>query len=299
LKDMMVNDKNIILGKFKSVKKHVDELAALKGKNEDIVLKLKKKTEIEQKRYNTSNKALTDSQNKVKQQFEQLNQIISLEKLDNLVSSTRDSMKGSWTTPGLKNAMKIFFDGVQDIVDDANKSIDLSNRLISSVYTRFSEDSGHEKLNPPEFLIKKHVSDMEKLHIEADEYRNSSLTTMTEQSFVIKSFFITLVSQARNIFFVMNKEASQWQKTALAPLNKQLKSDKQEVTKRLEQLKKISGSKESIEEQAKKTKQTAVMYFNQVKEIDQIIAVMEGKKVEPKKEVNNKETAPEQKASAA
>ncbi|MBF0264910.1 MAG: dynamin family protein [Gammaproteobacteria bacterium] len=283
LKDMMVNDKNIILGKFKSVKKQVDELAALKGKNEDIVVKLRKKTDIEQKKYNNSNAVMTDSQKKVKQQFDQLNQIISLEKLDNLVSSTRDSMKGSWTTPGLKNAMKIFFDGVQDITEDANKGIELANRLISSVYTRFGEESGYEKLNAPGFSIKKHVEDMVKLHLEAEDYRNSSLTTMTEQSFVIKSFFITLVSQARNIFFIMNKEASEWQKTALSPLNKQLKSHKNEVTKRLDQLKKISESKESIEEQGKRIKQTAVLYFNQVKEVDQMIATMEGKKVEGKK----------------
>ncbi len=278
LKEIMVNDKNIILEKFKSVKSHVDELSSSRGKNEDIVKQLLEKTRLEQGNYKKNMDIMSDSRKKIDNQFKQLVNIISLDKLDQLVSTTRDSMKGSWTTPGIKEAMKIFFEGIQTITDESGKQVDLTNRLIGSVYKRFSDESGYNLLNAPSFQISKHIDEVEKLHKEADEYRTSAKTTMTEQSFVIKNFFITLVSQARNIFFIFNQEVHEWQKSTLSPLAKQLKSQKNEVNKRVEELKQISESKQSIDVQVKKTKQEALLYFTQVKEIDGLIAVMEGKK---------------------
>jgi Dynamin family len=276
LKDIMLNDKHIIVDKFKTVKKRVDELSAMSGRSTEMVQKLLQKTREDQNLFQQNVENLKISKQKLLTQKKQLFSIISLDKLDLLVTKTRDSMKGSWTTPGLKNAMKIFFDGIQTMTDETEKQVELSNRLIQSVYKRFSEDTGYSILNAPEFDIEKHLQEVEKLHQEADDYRNSSVTTMTEQSFVIKNFFITLVSQARNIFFLLNREADEWHKTSLSPLSKQIKIHKTELSSRMEQLKQISDSKQTIESQVKKVKQEALQYFTEVKELDQIIMVMAG-----------------------
>jgi len=276
LKGIMLNDKNIIVDKFKRVKKQVDELSAMSGRSGDMVQKLLEKTRLDQNAFQQNMESLKASKLKLATQKKQLFSIISLDKMDLLVTKTRDSMKGSWTTPGLKNAMKIFFEGIQSMTDETEKQVELSNRLVSSVYKRFSEDTGYSVLNAPEFDIKKHLDEVEKLHDEADDYRNSTLTAMTEQSFVIKNFFITLVSQARNIFFLLNREAEEWHKASLIPLSKQLKVHKAELSNRMEQLKQISESKQTIESQVKKVKTEALQYFTEVKELDQILLVMDG-----------------------
>jgi len=272
----MLNDKQIIVGKFKTVKKRVDELSSMSGRSGEMVQKLLQKTRADQNVFQENMESLKASKLKLATQKKQLFSIINLDKLDELVTTTRDSMKGSWTTPGLKNAMKIFFDGIQTLTDETEKQVELSNRLIQSVYKRFSEDTGYSVLNAPDFDIKKHLEEVDKLHEEADDYRNSTLTTMTEQSFVIKNFFITLVSQARNIFFLLNREAEEWYKASLIPLSKQLKVHKAELSNRMEQLKQISESKQTIESQVKKVKKEALQYFTEVKELDQIILVMDG-----------------------
>ncbi len=276
LKDIMLNDKNIVLDKFKGVKKRVDELNSMSGRSGDMVKKLLHKTKKEQTLFQSNMENLNTSKQKLEIQKKQLFSIISLDKLDLLVTKTRDSMKGSWTTPGLKNAMKIFFNGIQSMTDETEKQIELSNRLIQSVYKRFSEDTGYSPLKAPMLVISHHLEEVEKLHAEADDYRNSTLTTMTEQSFVIKNFFITLVSQARNIFFLLNREADEWHKASLIPLGKQTKIHKNELKEKMEQLKQINDSKQTIEFQVKKIKKQALQYFTEVKEIDQIIRVMSG-----------------------
>ena len=277
LRELMISDKQIVLEKFKTVKKRVDDLGALSGKSDDMVQKLLQKTKQEQDRYQHNMDSLKASKEKLTIQKKQLFSIVSLDKLDLLVTSTRDSMKGSWTTPGLKNAMKLFFDGIKKMTDESHKQIELSNQMIQTIYKRFSEDTGYTLLKSPVFTIDKHIEEFNKLYEEAEAYRTSTLTTMTEQSFVIKNFFITLVSQARNIFFLLNREADEWHKSALVPLMKQLKMHKKELNARIDQLKQISESRQNIETQVKKVKQEALQYFTEVKEIDQIIAVLDGK----------------------
>jgi GTPase SAR1 family protein len=276
LKAIMQNDKHIIVDKFKIAKKRVDELSAMRGRSAEMVQKLLQKTRADQTVFQQNMESLKASKLKLVTQKKQLFSIISLDKMDLLVTKTRDSMKGSWTTAGLKGAMRIFFDGIQTMTDETEKQVDLSNRLIHSVYKRFSEDTGYSLLNAPDFDIQKHIDEVDKLHEEADDYRNSTLTTMTEQSFVIKNFFITLVSQARNIFFLLNREAEEWHKASLTPLSKQLKFHKAELSSRMEQLKQISESKQTIESQVNKIKKEALQYFTEVKELDQIILVMDG-----------------------
>jgi septal ring factor EnvC (AmiA/AmiB activator) len=74
---------------------------------------------------------------------------------------------------------------------------------------------------------------------------------MTEQSFVIKKFFISLVSHARSLFFKANQDANTWLKEVMNPLVKQIKEHKITMEKRLETLRRISESRDTLETRIK------------------------------------------------
>ena len=77
------------------------------------------------------------------------------------------------------------------------------------------------------------------------------VTTMTEQSFVIKKFFISLVSHTRSLFFKANQDANAWLKEVMNPLVKQIKEHKATMEKRLETLRRISESRDTLEARIK------------------------------------------------
>jgi chromosome segregation ATPase len=87
---------------------------------------------------------------------------------------------------------------------------------------------------------------MKRLYDQAEEYRDSSVTTMTEQSFVVKKFFISLVSHARDTFFQANQEAETWFKDIMVPLAKHVTEHKQILEQHMETLYKINESKENL-----------------------------------------------------
>jgi len=71
---------------------------------------------------------------------------------------------------------------------------------------------------------------------------------MTEQSFVVKKFFVSMVSHARNIFFRANQDAEDWAGSVMRPLAARIKERKQQLEKRLANLQKIKNSREKLAE---------------------------------------------------
>jgi septal ring factor EnvC (AmiA/AmiB activator) len=74
---------------------------------------------------------------------------------------------------------------------------------------------------------------------------------MTEQSYVTKSFFISLVSHTRSLFFKANQDANTWLKEVMNPLVRQIKEHKTSMEKRLETLRRISESRDTLETRIK------------------------------------------------
>jgi uncharacterized coiled-coil DUF342 family protein len=183
-------------------------------------------------------------------------------------------MTGSWTTHGLKIGMKTFFDGVRSMLTEVDEYSDQLNRLITTVYHKFQAEHGLRGIEPVLYDIDKYVKEMEKLYEEAEAFRNSPVTVMTEQTFVVKKFFITLVSHARNVFFKAHREAESWSKAVMSPLVKQIKAHKEQMDKRLENLRKINESRDTLESRMNELKKSAAVLRKQYDEVNAILKVI-------------------------
>jgi hypothetical protein len=176
---------------------------------------------------------------------------LSLESFDKLIDKTRKEMTGAWTTAGLKRGMEAFFQGARDTMDQVSHSAEQTRNLIRSTYRKFHEEHGLPAMTPKVFSVDQFNMDFHNLLKEAEAFRNSPTMAMSEQSFVIKKFFVSLVSQARSIFFRANQEANAWLKEVMNPLVQQIKDHKRVMEKRLETLRRINESRDTLEARIK------------------------------------------------
>jgi hypothetical protein len=88
--------------------------------------------------------------------------------------------------------------------------------------------------------------ELDMLYQEAEIFRNSPMMAMTEQHFVIRRFFVTLVGRARMIFTTARREVDNWLKTVLDPLGFQIKEHRAQMETRLRELQKISHSRDTL-----------------------------------------------------
>ncbi|MCU7940323.1 MAG: dynamin family protein [gamma proteobacterium symbiont of Bathyaustriella thionipta] len=248
INEMMQESKSILLGQFNSKKKSIQDFSGVGGKNENIIQVLLEKTRKEQAIYHNNAENLQSSRQILSGQHNRLKRIINLDQLDKQVSDARKLMQGSWTTTGMKKSMKSLFDNISSTMNEAAKQTELTNRLVKSIFNRFQNENEDTDIKPKLFSIASYKQEIDTLYQDAEEYRTSVYSTMTEQSFVIKKFFISLVSRARNIYYQLNKDADDWGKRALTPLIRQVKGHKKELHLRLDQLKKAGQSRDSISE---------------------------------------------------
>ena len=271
---MARSSRDLIASRLIDATKQLKELKNLSGKNEDVISHLMKKTREEQATYHKSVESFQANKKVYTDKHTALLNILSLTKLDNLMAETRKEMSGTWTTHGLKSGMKEFFDMVSDTIDNASELTDQTNTLLQTIYREFHKEHGLTEAKPKFFSMAKYKRDLERLYHEAEAYRKSPVTAMTEQTFVIKKFFISMVSHARNTFFQAHQEAEAWGKAAMAPLVSRIKEHKHQMEKRLESLRKINESRDTLQNRVSELEKIARKLKTQLDDINQLMVTL-------------------------
>ena len=242
---------DILSGRLEQTRKELENLSSLRGKNVDVIEHLMQKSREEQSAYMRNVESFQSSRRVLQSQAREMLDALSLESFDKLIDKTRKEMTGAWTTTGLKRGMEAFFEGARDTMDQVAHSAEQTRNLIRSTYRKFHEEHGLPAMTPKVFSVDQFNMDFHNLLKEAEAFRNSPSMAMTEQSFVIKKFFVSLVSQARSIFFRANQEANAWLKEVMNPLVQQIKDHKRVMEKRLETLRRINESRDTLEARIK------------------------------------------------
>jgi hypothetical protein len=245
---MVESTKGLLIQRLEEVQSQLDELRSLSGKSADVLMETMQKLRTEQGIYQKDVENFQTSRHVLKRQLISLVESLGLDTMDHLIAKTRSEMVDSWTTMGLKQGMKTFFDGTRDSMTQVNYQAEKSNAIVQSIYDRFRDEHGFQNLNPTLFATASYSRELDQLYKKAEEFRKSTFTTMTEQSFVVKKFFVSMVSHARNIFFRANQDAEDWAGNVMRPLAARIKERKQQLEKRLANLQKIKNSREKLSE---------------------------------------------------
>ena len=271
---MVKQSRDLIASRLNDANKQLKELQSLSGKNEDVIAHLLKKTRTEQAVYYKSVESFQANKKLFSDQHTALLGTLSLNELDQLMTQTRKDMAGTWTTVGLKNGMKEFFDVIATTIKQASGQTDKANMLVQGIYRKFNAEHGLGDTKPKLFSMSKYKRHMDRLYHEAEAYRKSPVTTMTEQSFVIKKFFISMVSHARNTFFNAHQEAESWGKAAMAPLIARIKEHKDQMEKRLESLRKINESRDTLQARIAELENAVENLNNQLADLNTLMETL-------------------------
>ena len=233
------------------ITKQATELRSLRGKNADVIMHLMTKSREEQAAYLRNVESFQNSRRLLQSQARVMLEELSMDALDRLINKTRESMTQSWTTSGMKRGMETFFDGARDTMEQVTGHAEQTRMLIRATYKKFHEEHGLPQITPKQFSTSTFSTELERLYQEAENFRRSPVTAMSEQSFVVKKFFISLVSHTRSLFFKANQDADTWLKEVMNPLVKQIKEHKSTMETRLETLRRISESRDTLESRIK------------------------------------------------
>lgn len=265
---------DIVQARHSSSKEQLSELDGIGTKNEAMINHLIKTTHAETIAYKVRVDNYHTSRNLLHSKIKEILDYVDLKVLDKVIEEARNEMSGSWTTAGLRKGMGLFFENMMQIMSQVNYIGDIANDIVTAAYKRFHEEYGLPQLKPQLYPNMIYYQRMQKLLERAEDYRTSSTMTMTEQSFVIKRFFISVVSHARDVFFKANEEAKNWSKSALLPIATEIKERKRVLDKRLDNLNRVKDSKDTLESKLEELRSEMAELDKQLNELNQIQAVI-------------------------
>ena len=92
----------------------------------------------------------------------------------------------------------------------------------------------------------------------------------TEALTLLQKFFETIASQIHKVFQYANRESELWLKALIAPLETQIREHQQMLKRRLDSIRKIHDSTESLVDRVRELEQHAAGVKLQIEQIDRL-----------------------------
>ena len=129
---MSSRQKNIII--------HRDELNSIANKSDEATAELLLVTRKKQTAYNKNLTHLKTSRHIFYTQIADLLEVVSPERVMDIVNESREQMLKSWTSVGIRHGMQSSFDGLNTLLNETLVTTQKSTQLLDAIYKKFKDE---------------------------------------------------------------------------------------------------------------------------------------------------------------
>jgi hypothetical protein len=269
------NIKALVTSRLKRMKKQAQELKDLSTKSEAAIDKLLKQAQADKARYQASINAYKQSRADFTTHGKILLDALSPQTLHHIIDKAKKHMSGAWTTIGLKEAMRELFDDINSQMEIAANQSQEMRRLIRTIYRRFQTRHGMNLGDPRMLSLITHQVELNLIYQEAEIFRKSPRTALTEKHFAIKRYFHTVVRRVELTFRNAHNDAKDWLETALDPLTAQVHEHRAVLSQQLSDLKLTGRSRTTVRQRLQALKQDTAQQKIQLGTLQKVIAALE------------------------
>lgn len=278
---LVESSRQMLDSSISELKSELNEIQQLRGKSQDVIGDIVSKLRKHKESYEKEVQTFQVTRRMLADQVRAMLVELSMSKFDSLVNETRQSMSHSWTTQGLRDGMATFFAGTAKDMERVQGHANRIHELASEIYRQFHETFNLPRMRPARFSVDTYIEQFQQLYADAESFRNSPAMLVTEQHFVIKRFFITLVSRARVVFDECNRATRAWTKSVLTPIHTQIEEHRLMINRRLENLDKLKGNHASLGERVQELEKKLATLEEHRVVIDDIVRNLDSAAEEP------------------
>ncbi len=255
MEDVIQAMRLIISQRMKNVYEHMDELGGLSGKNMDVIEHMMKKVKADKEVFEKSLQRFQATRSIFSQQTNILYTHLNLKNLDSHIAQTKKDMEISMTTAGLKVCMESFFKHAQGTMQEAAKQAQEIKSMMEGVYKKFQEEHGLSDIKPGSFSVTRYLREIKRLEDRHDQYMKGVSLVFTEQRALTKKFFESSVAKVRAIYKMANRDADNWLRSIMSPMESQVREHQVQLRRRLESIKRIHQASDTLEERVQELEQ--------------------------------------------
>ncbi|MDA8364259.1 MAG: dynamin family protein [Gammaproteobacteria bacterium] len=252
--DIIKAVRTILAQRLKGVQEHMEELEGLNGKNLDVIDHMMEKVRVDKEHFEKSLQRFQATRSIFSQQTNLLYSHLNLKAIDKLIAETKRDMEISLTTSGLKARMQTFFRQMHGIMEDAARQAQEIKELMEGVYRKFQEEHGLSNIKPHGFSVMKYLREIKRIEDKHMQFFGGMSLLVTEQKSVTRRFYESAVARIRAIFATANRDADNWLRTIMSPMESQVREHQIQLRRRLESIKRIHKASDTLEDRLNELK---------------------------------------------
>ena len=256
-RDMADMDKSIQLvieQRLAGVDEHIAELDGLSSKNTEVIENMLLKVKTDKEHLERSLQRFQATRSIFTRQTVALYQQLDPKSMEATIAKTRKNMKISFTSRGIKSAMTKFFSSVYEAFDAASDQSNEIKELMQGVYSKFQEEHGLVNIRPGGYSTRKYLREIKRLEQSSERFVKTTSLVMLDQGVITERFFDSVSSRIRQIFQKANKDADNWLKTIMSPMEAQIREHQIQLRRRLESIKRIHKASDTLEDRLSELK---------------------------------------------
>jgi len=166
--------------------------------------------------------------------------------------------------------MKKVLEDLRLAMEKAIVRADEAGKLIKAIYGRFEVEYGCTDIKPSPISLKDYQLELERIFQEGEEFRQSTSSTLMEQTSVVHKLYSTIIAEARDLFARAHQEINAWGASALSPLARRIKDRRRMIESRLGVLRKVTESSETLDAEITELEKRLALLNQQYGEIKEI-----------------------------
>jgi len=277
-RDMAEMDRSvklIIEQRLSGVDEHISELAGLSSKNAEVIENMLLKVKADKEHLERSLQRFQATRSIFTRQTVALYQYLDPKVMETTIAKTRKNMKISFTSRGIKTAMTNFFSSVYEAFNAASDQSNEIKELMQGVYSKFQEEHGLVNIRPGGYSTRKYLREIKRLEQSSERFVKTTSLVMLDQGVITERFFDSVSSRIRQIFQKANKDADNWLKTIMSPMESQIREHQIQLRRRLESIKRIHKASDTLDDRLAELKYVRDGIIEQGNKVNHINGKME------------------------
>lgn len=231
------------------LREQLTELTELRGKNKGVVEYMMGKIRAEKEEFDAGLQHYYAVRSVFSTLTNKLFSHLGLDVLRQLTAETRTTMQGAAFSKTLSEAMAHFFGQARAALKKSDGEIGEIIAMMEAVNKRFSIEHGLKLGAPKPFSLLRYEKELKRLEMWCDSHLNTMVTLLThDKKNITQKFFEEVTVQVRRAFEHANRDAENWLRAIMAPMETQVREHQIQLKRRLESIKRIHQATDTLED---------------------------------------------------
>lgn len=267
--DIVGRSRELLNARLSGLQEQLQELTDLRGKNQNVIEYMMRKVRSEKNEFEQGLQKYYAVRSVFSSLSNNLFGHLGLDALRDETRRTREAMLDAAFSRGLREAMKGFFLHLRGNLKKSTDEIGEISKMLDAMYKRFTVEHGLKLAAPTAFSTLRYEKEIERLEAAFNSQFNTVLTIVTtEKHTLTQKFFETVAVEARRTFEVANRDAEQWLRAVMAPLETQVREYQLQLKRRLESVKRIHQATDTLEDRVRELQQAEELFVRQLGQLD-------------------------------